>query len=59
MKKIAKMRERAATLLKCAQALIEQRSEVVKFEYKLSEQIDYLLDQYKDLETQIGEEARK
>lgn len=59
MKKITKMRERAATLLKCAQALIEQRSEVVKFEYKLSKQIDYLLDQYKELETQIGEEARK
>lgn len=59
MKKLAKMRERAATLLKCVQALIEQRSEVVKFEYKLSEQIDYLLDQYKELETQIGEEARK
>lgn len=59
MKKIAKMRERAATLLKCAQALIEQRSEVVQFEYKLSKQIDYLLGQYKDLETQIGEEARK
>lgn len=59
MKKLAKMRERAATLLKCAQALIEQRAELNKFEYKLSKQIDYLLDQYKELEAEISKERFK
>lgn len=59
MKKIDKMCQRAKTLLKCAQALIEQRSEVVKFEYKLSKQIDYLLDQYKELEAEISKERFK
>lgn len=59
MKKIAKMRERAATLLKCAQALIEQRAELNKFEHKLSKQIDYLLERYKELEAEISKERFK
>jgi hypothetical protein len=59
MKKIDKMCQRAKTLLKCAQALIEQRAELNRFEYKLSKQIDYLLERYKELEAEISKERFK